>query len=60
MNNIPFIEQTLDSLFPSPQIPLIHNDPYTLLIAVLLSAECTAERINTVTPLLFVTAKTPH
>lgn len=49
----------LDTLFPNPQIPLKHNDPYTLLIAVLLSAQCTDERVNQVTPKLFTLADTP-
>lgn len=54
-----FIEETLHDLFPNPAIPLIHSDPYTLLIAVLLSAQCTDERVNQVTPLLFALANTP-
>ncbi len=49
----------LDALFPNPQIPLKHKDPYTLLIAVLLSAQCTDERVNRVTPKLFASADTP-
>lgn len=43
----------LDSLFPNPDVPLNHRDPFTLLIAVLLSAQCTDERVNKVTPELF-------
>lgn len=46
--------------FPSPPIPLAHHDAYTLLIAVLLSAQCTDERVNKITPLLFEKAKTPQ
>ena len=54
------IGETLDKLFPNPQIPLKHDDPYTLLIAVLLSAQCTDKRVNEITPLLFKRAKTPQ
>lgn len=54
------IEKLLDQLFPSPTIPLKHKDPYTLLIAVLLSAQCTDERVNKITPLLFRKADTPE
>lgn len=50
----------LDELFPDPKIPLSHKDPYTLLIAVLLSAQCTDARVNTVTPQLFAMADTPQ
>ncbi|MES2121201.1 MAG: endonuclease III [Chlamydiota bacterium] len=55
-----FIEETLKDLFPHPAIPLLHSDPYTLLIAVLLSAQCTDERVNQVTPQLFALANTPQ
>jgi endonuclease III len=48
-----FILRRLQELYPSPPIPLKHKDPYTLLVAVLLSAQCTDERVNTVTPALF-------
>lgn len=44
------ISKILDDLFPAPAIPLLHRDPYTLLIAVLLSAQCTDARVNQVTP----------
>ena len=54
-----FILQTLRELYPAPPIPLDHSDPYTLLIAVLLSAQCTDKRVNTVTPALFALANTP-
>lgn len=54
-----FITDTLDELFPSPEIPLQHTDPYTLLISVLLSAQCTDVRVNEVTPFLFAKASTP-
>lgn len=50
----------LDRLFPDPKIPLQHNDPYTLLIAVLLSAQCTDARVNQITPKLFSLADTPE
>ena len=54
------IEEILDTLFPNPPIPLTHADPYTLLIAVLLSAQCTDARVNKVTPALFARANTPE
>ncbi len=54
------IRHILAKLYPAPPIPLIHNDRYTLLIAVLLSAQCTDARVNTITPLLFAKASTPQ
>ncbi len=57
---IQFIIDTLDDLFPEVEVPLHHKDPYTLLIAVLLSAQCTDERVNQVTPELFKLASTPQ
>ncbi|MBX3718183.1 MAG: endonuclease III [Parachlamydiales bacterium] len=54
------IAKLLDFYFPDPAIPLEHSDPYTLLIAVLLSAQCTDKRVNLVTPHLFAKAKTPE
>ena len=54
-----FILHKLQSLYPAPPIPLHHKDAYTLLIAVLLSAQCTDERVNTVTPALFTLADNP-
>lgn len=54
-----FIIDTLNQLFPSPSIPLTHFDPFSLLIAVLLSAQCTDARVNQVTPILFAKARTP-
>jgi endonuclease-3 len=54
------IQQILDDLFPNPTVPLTHSDPYTLLIAVLLSAQCTDARVNLVTPHLFSRASTPE
>lgn len=53
------ISHILDALFPNPSIPLNHEDPFTLLIAVLLSAQCTDKKVNQVTPKLFALAKTP-
>lgn len=50
----------LEALYPETPIPLDHTDPYTLLIAVLLSAQCTDERVNKVTPHLFTLADTPQ
>ena len=49
----------LDERFPDPTIPLDHDDPFTLLCAVVLSAQCTDERVNQVTPALFARARTP-
>lgn len=46
--------------FPDPKVPLLHKDPYTLLIAVLLSARCTDARVNQITPKLFAKASTPE
>jgi endonuclease-3 len=54
------IQEVLDSLYSDPPIPLDHDDAFTLLIAVLLSAQCTDKRVNTVTPGLFARARTPH
>ena len=54
-----YVEQKLDELYPSLPIPLDHSDSYTLLLAVLLSAQCTDKRVNLVTPALFEMAKTP-
>ncbi len=54
------IQRILNKLFPNPDIPLSHEDPYTLLIAVLLSAQSTDARVNLVTPKLFAKAKTPQ
>ena len=54
-----YIDQTLDQLYPNPPVPLDHRDSYTLLIAVLLSAQCTDERVNKVTPALFDLADHP-
>lgn len=50
----------LEELYPETPIPLTHQDPYTLLVAVLLSAQCTDERVNKVTPFLFEQANNPQ
>lgn len=55
-----YILKRLEELYPEVPIPLGHKDPYTLLIAVLLSAQCTDERVNRVTPQLFALADNPH
>jgi len=55
-----FTINTLEALYPEIPIPLDHSDPYTLLIAVLLSAQCTDVRVNSITPLLFEKASTPE
>ncbi|MFP4157014.1 MAG: endonuclease III [Opitutales bacterium] len=54
-----YVLKRLGELYPDPPVPLAHKDPYTLLIAVLLSAQCTDERVNKVTPLLFARADNP-
>lgn len=56
---IAFINQTLDELFPNPPIPLDYSDPFTLLVAVVLSAQCTDARVNLVTKELYKVANTP-
>ena len=55
---VEFIIKSLEELYPKTPIPLNHKDPYTLLIAVLLSAQCTDERVNQITPKLFKIAFT--
>lgn len=57
---INFIINTLDKLYPQIPIPLDHKDPYTLLIAVLMSAQSTDVRVNKITPLLFERADNPY
>ncbi|MBN9378437.1 MAG: endonuclease III [Chlamydiales bacterium 38-26] len=54
------IAKILNKLYPSPPIPLLHQDAYTLLIAVLLSAQCTDKCVNQVTPKLFAKADNPQ
>ena len=53
------IANILDKLYPTTPIPLEHSDPYTLLVSVLLSAQCTDVRVNQITPLLFARAASP-
>ncbi len=55
-----FVLDTLEHLYPETPIPLDHNDTYTLLVSVLLSAQCTDVRVNQTTPLLFARASTPQ
>ena len=57
---VELVFNTLQKHYPNPPIPLDHTDPYTLLVAVLLSAQCTDERVNQVTPGLWKLAKTPQ
>ena len=57
---VQFVIDTLEKLYPETPIPLDHKDPYTLLIAVLLSAQSTDVRVNTITPLLFAKADNPN
>ena len=56
---VTYLLRELEVLFPDPPIPLDHTDAFTLLVAVLLSAQCTDERVNQVTPSLFALAGTP-
>ncbi len=56
---VAFILRRLNELYPEPPIPLDHTDSYTLLVAVLLSAQCTDERVNKVTPGLWKLANNP-
>jgi endonuclease-3 len=55
-----FVARRLAELYPETPIPLDHRDPYTLLVAVLLSAQCTDRRVNEVTPRLWLLADDPH
>ncbi|MCB1135310.1 MAG: endonuclease III [Chlamydiia bacterium] len=57
---VEWIQKVLDAHFPEVPIPLDHSDPYTLLIAVLLSAQCTDARVNQISPKLFALASTPQ
>lgn len=57
---VAFVMDELQKRYPNPPIPLDHKDPYTLLIAVLLSAQCTDVRVNKITPLLFAQADNPY
>ncbi len=55
-----YVSNKLEELYPEPGIPLLHKDPYTLLVAVLLSAQCTDKRVNLVTPQLWKLASKPE
>jgi endonuclease-3 len=55
-----YVMEELEKLYPETPIPLDHSDPYTLTIAVLLSAQCTDERVNKITPILFKRANNPY
>lgn len=55
-----FVHRRLEELYPETPVPLAHRDPFTLLVAVLLSAQCTDERVNRITPGLFSLADTPQ
>ncbi len=57
---VQFVIDTLENLYPEVPIPLDHKDPYTLLVAVLLSAQSTDARVNTITPILFAKADNPY
>ena len=56
---VKYILQRLQELYPETPVPLDHSDPFTLLIAVLLSAQCTDKRVNLITPALFKLADNP-
>jgi endonuclease-3 len=58
--SIKFIIDELEKKYPKVPVPLDHKDPYTLLIAVLLSAQCTDVRVNKITPILFKKADNPY
>jgi endonuclease-3 len=57
---VEYIHRRLEELYPETPVPLDHRDPYTLLVSVLLSAQCTDERVNQITPALFERAETPE
>ncbi len=57
---VQFVIDQLDSLYPNIEVPLDHKDPYSLLIAVLLSAQCTDIKVNQITPSLFAKADNPY
>ena len=57
---VKFIIDTLEEIYPEISIPLTHSSPYTLLIAVLLSAQTTDARVNQITPILFAKADNPY
>ena len=55
-----FIINKLEEIYPNLEIPLDHKDPYTLLIAVLMSAQSTDKKVNEITPILFAKADNPY
>jgi endonuclease-3 len=57
---VKYIIDELENCYPTVEVPLDHKDPYTLIIAVLLSAQCTDKRVNEITPLLFKRADNPY
>ena len=57
---VEFLINELETIYPKLDIPLNHKDPYTLLIAVLLSAQSTDKKVNEITPLLFKKADNPY
>ncbi len=57
---VAFVTDKLEELYPEVPVPLDHYSPYTLLVAVLLSAQCTDERVNKITPSLFAVADNPY
>ena len=59
-DRVTWVMDELESLYPETPVPLDHTDAYTLLVAVLLSAQCTDARVNTVTPSLFELADNPR
>ncbi len=59
LEKVKLIQSILDQLYPNPPIPLAHKDNYTLLVAVLLSAQCTDVKVNQITPILFSRADNP-
>ncbi len=59
-DKVEFVINTLNQMYPTIPVPLDHKDPYTLLIAVLMSAQCTDVRVNQITPLLFAKADNPY
>jgi len=59
-DKVKYIVEELEKLYPEVEIPLDHTNPYTLLVAVLLSAQCTDKRVNLITPALFKRADNPY
>ena len=57
---VEFLINKLEEIYPTLEIPLDHKDPYTLLIAVLMSAQATDKKVNQITPILFKKADNPY